>query len=326
MIQTTQPNLRLIWDEDSHPSRQRLHDFIFGHMAEHSLKNAAKRTFEKYEQMLAHWGKLTADRWIDDLTQADVDDFAAKLPTASCIRGKFSAPVTIGGETRNSILRTLRAVLNAGIKARKITTLITIEIPTLDVFPSDCLTADQLRATVAQAVQRPGVIVPGMPWGPWWKVAYALAFYAGCRRGEMLRVQWENLVTRRRGNERWFYIPSTITKTKRSRQVICHPLLVEALDAMPGPHTGVILPRPSEDMSFVTTWHKKFQARAGLDPHEICHWHSLRGSMGEEMALLGLQQSAAAAQQALGHSTSETTRRHYVDVNNVLIPFLPKLW
>lgn len=143
----------------------------------------------------------------------------------------------------------------------------------------------------------------GVPAALWWRVLLAWLWGTGARIGETLQLRWD-WIDLDRGVA---HIPAESRKGQTSDKVFSLPAwLVDELRKIKDPARLLVFPFPRTKSSMYHRWRKLIQW-AGL-PNERRKNHKMRVSHATWIEALG-----GDAQRALGHSSRETTERHYID-------------
>ena len=156
---------------------------------------------------------------------------------------------------------------------------------------------------------------------PHLKPFFLLLMKTGCRRGNLESMEWgeADFVTR------WWTIPADKSKSGKVMKVRLHPdavAILKALKAAPGAHPQWVFESPVvPDAHLGDTWlqFRRIAKAAGFDlegPGKVTP-HDLRRSFGSDLMAAGVP--LAVVSKALGHSSLQTTLRHYVVAGDALV-------
>jgi integrase len=137
---------------------------------------------------------------------------------------------------------------------------------------------------------------------PYLKAIILLALDAGLRRGEILKLRWEDIDF----GKNLIHIVATHTKTERARMV---PLTDRAKTELLRVHNYSVGDRPFPMSEFKTSW-QTAKRIAGIDD---LHFHDLRRTALTRWQSLGLP--LAVAGKLAGHTNLQTTMKHYTSTD-----------
>lgn len=270
------------------------------------------RTVEAYLNALHHWEGMTEDP-LDPVTfPADPDIHSitnlhlAKFKTAF-LREHSAA-------TFNKIRAHLLAVLNRLGPVQKHNPE-GLGILSDFVFTSRAREQDRQPRMASDAeltaiYQAAGQATwPKFPQGAaaWWQALLVFLFNTGLRRNDFLRLRMQDLDL----DHHCFQFRAE--KTGKLRTLPLHPAAVEHLRNI-WSERDLVFPKPRGNRSLYQHWHK-LQTAAGLPLERHLTFHQLRSTCGSRL----FQQSPGAAQEMLGHSSIETTRRSYATTSEQLV-------
>ncbi len=294
-------------------------------------QDASNATKLLYKEALGWWETITGDPPLAQIDEWTWSQFVSGLREVRYKRGLFSQLRSLSASTQTKHQKAIRAILSRAEK-RKL------------VEPFDCVirsveTDVKASFSVGQAKQ----LAAWLRLGPqriqnqhrenlgashsWWLAFIACGFYTGLRSGELLALTWSMLQTRDDGP--WLIVPAeAVAKTGKPYVKALHVCLAEALEAI-GPRLAhePIFPW-FRDYRQLVLMHEKLQVMAGIAPEKILSPHAWRRTFATQIALTGLAQSQALAQQGLAHASPETTKGHYLAsiVEATAIRMLPRLW
>jgi integrase len=140
----------------------------------------------------------------------------------------------------------------------------------------------------------------------WWRAAVVFLFNTGLRRNDFLNLKTADVDL---GNH---CLKFTAEKTGKARVVPLHQTVVDHFRAI-WTDREYVFPKPTGNKSLYLHWHK-IQTAAGLPRAEHITFHLLRATCGSNL----FEKSPGAAQEMLGHSSVETTRRFYTNLSKQL--------
>lgn len=140
--------------------------------------------------------------------------------------------------------------------------------------------------------------------------AIPAAFYAGCRREELFRIDWKDIDFEMR------QITIPITKTKRLRRIPINGKLMEILLAVPEKERfGPVAPSPQREAGFSSRGHsliellrRKAKKEGEPLPEKKIGWNVFRHTFGSHLAQEGVTLDKITAWMG---NTPEVCRRHY---------------
>jgi site-specific recombinase XerC len=179
--------------------------------AEEAMRARAKsckpRTLATYKSDLKHINRAFGSVRINEIYQADVEEWAADLDLA---------PRTIG-----NVLDTFTTILNDAIRKDLLTRnpAAFVPRPAVDPAPPGILTPHQAACLLVQAMnERPSLVR-----------AIAIALFAGLRRAELCRIDHTSLLL----DESLIDVPARAAKTRQRRLVAISGNLAEWVKATP---------------------------------------------------------------------------------------------
>jgi len=227
-------------------------------------------------------------------------------------RRKVQLDAPASPATVNKDLRTLKAILNHAVKRGYMRDNPVMEVRFLrepeKVF----------RVLSRDEINRLLLACPGLTW----RAICFMALTTGVRKGEWQNLQWEDVdleagiaTIRNHADHR--------TKTARVRRVALVPALVAMLRQLKGAETTGYVFRNESGGRLRYNIHKKL-ARIVKDagiPH--CTMHDFRETCASHMAMAGV--SEAIVGKCLGHSNTQTTRKHYEGILPEALAAAPRL-
>jgi integrase len=161
---------------------------------------------------------------------------------------------------------------------------------------SDCYQA-------AVAMEKPHL--PGVKAPAWWKALLVVAWNTGLRRGTLFSMRWDDV----NWKDHQLVLPGARMKSRRP--MIVH-LNGPALEALRSIRTDRELIFPWSRAHIGRYFHElfhKLQDAAGIPVKDHFGLHNIRKTVATTL----WDTNPGAAQFALGHATSDVTRKHYVD-------------
>jgi integrase len=162
---------------------------------------------------------------------------------------------------------------------------------------------DSLGKCYAAANEMELPSVAGIQTGDWWRALLVVAYNTGLRHASLFALRWEHV--------EWencrATIPASCMKSRRPQVIHFNRVTLKHLQRIRRV-SGPVFPFPQARRRFWQLLHL-LQKRAGIPEAEWFGLHGLRRTL----ATLLWEESPGAAQFALGHTTSDVTRQHYVD-------------
>lgn len=291
--------------------------------------DASPATKLLYKEAIGWWETITGDPPLSQTDEWTWSLFVRGLREGTYKRGTFAQSRSLSATTQAKHQKSIRAILARAEKKGLVAPFdLVIRKVQTDVKASFSLAqarqiAAWLRLGPTHTRKQPNL---GTSYS-WWLAFVCCGFYTGLRSGELLNLTWSMLQTRDDGP--WLCVPeSAVSKTGKPYLKALHTCLAESLEAI-GPR------QPHEpifpwyrDYRQLVLLHEKLQVMAGLAPDQVLSPHAWRRTFATQIALTGLAQSQALAQQGLSHSSAETTKGHYLHaiVEATAIRMLPRLW
>jgi hypothetical protein len=306
---------------------------------------SSDETISLYRDSINWWVKLTGDPPLNEIDDVVLyDRFAAGLREAKYRRGRVGALIPLSQSTCVKHMKHVRAVYfrtgpkradpkrpSSGILAE--TEHLVIQQAT-DTSVKPPITAAQAplifaacdgMACYGTGSERLGVRRgDGGPAGPdRWRSLVATFYYSGFRFETVQGLRWRMLEVID-GRPYW-KAPPEICKGKRKGVVkYIHPHAYQLLQALPrsGDDELVYPFLSAHSHTHLLDRHEALQKMAGLAETNDFHGYK-RGFVDQQFAL-GLTPALRNAQLAAAHEDSETTRKHYVEIEPKMIDlFVP---
>jgi integrase len=149
--------------------------------------------------------------------------------------------------------------------------------------------------------------------GPHLRALMIAALSTGCRLGELLTLQWQQIRRDEQGNPRWIVLDADRTKTNRSRSIPVGPRLRAELEMRRtdpvgkefGPEHFVFGNEVGEQIASIKTAWRATCRRAGI---RGLHFHDLRREFGSRLLESGADPHDV--REFLGHANITTTSRY----------------
>lgn len=153
-----------------------------------------------------------------------------------------------------------------------------------------------------------------IPPGDWWRAALVYLYNVGQRTGDWLSLRTDQ-VDLKQGTVRFQAEKTSGSKGSKTKPL--HPVVVAHLELIWG-ERELVFPAPKTKTARMDAW-KLIQRWAGVRPAPetgLQHYRikDLRSTCGTELFAV----SPGAAQEMLGHSSLETTRRYYANLSRHL--------
>lgn len=149
-----------------------------------------------------------------------------------------------------------------------------------------------------------------------WRLAFALAAYAGLRRGEIERLQWADVDLERR------LIRISKTKTDVPRVVGIHRDLLALLQD--GKHIGSVIPKAGWSKSAVIVRNALKRAEVNVGDAQAC-FHSLRGTWATQLIECGADPFLVRLM-GWGPPKGDVMAQHYARPTRALVEAVDRLW
>jgi integrase len=151
-------------------------------------------------------------------------------------------------------------------------------------------------------------IAPGVKAPAWWRALLVTAYNTGIRRGALFKlrmtdIQWDDCA---------LVVRAATAKTGIGQRIPLNKTVLGHLSAI-RTNRELVFPLSFGSRHFDTVFHR-LQKAAGIPRDEHFGLHDLRRTA----ATLMWEESPAAAQLMLGHTTSRTTRQFYVNNRSIL--------
>ncbi len=151
-----------------------------------------------------------------------------------------------------------------------------------------------------------GPLSHGLHPGDWWRAFIVFEFNIGLRRGDVLSLAWEQI------DLAAGVFDATIEKSDKVSKKPLHPVVIAHLQTIQGPWE-LVFPAPKVKADFRKAF-ETIQQWAGVR-QPFYKPHDLRRSCGTAF----FEISPGAAQQMLDHSSVETTRKAYANLDRTMV-------
>lgn len=268
--------------------------------------SAKPRATESQHETLAYWEMHTPDPPLRDIdgNNALLFEFRESLLSKPGLKG-----VRLVATTANKHLRQLNAILNRfgpkGPGPRRQSLGWIREVPWVEPSPEDgrdvrTASVEELSAIylACEAATWPRA---GFPPPDWWRALLVLLYNVGPRRGDFLAmprsaVDWKKC--------------TILVRQEKKRKPSPKPMndvVAVHLRRIWEPERELLLPGVGSRKWLYEIW-KRIQRKAGI-VQPYC-FHEIRKTCGTAL----FEISPGAAQEMLGHSSVETTRKHYANL------------
>ncbi|QDT95522.1 tyrosine-type recombinase/integrase [Gimesia aquarii] len=260
------------------------------------------RTLECYENMLGHWEALTDDPEVFDIENKTLQTF----------RNAFMEDHT--PPTFNKLRRHILAIMNRlgppGPRNREglgiLKEFVWIK-PLKENEKIPRVANDQQLNAIYEACAV--ATWPNFEFGSaaWWRAVVVFLYNTGLRRNDFLDLTIKE-VDLDKG-----MITFDAEKTGKQRRLPLHQSVIDHFQLI-WSDRELVFPKPKGFKQLYGQFYK-IQMAARIDGEDHFTFHQLRSTCGTNLFV----RSPAAAQEMLGHSSVETTRRSYANVSNHLI-------
>ena len=271
------------------------------------LFDAQSNTVYHYELILRHWTIITGDpllKEITDETLALFRDFLLKEPGMA--KGSRKSVNTVRTQMRN-IQTLLDKCGPAGPRNRDGRGIIDrvpwAQPPRKELKIPKTVDLDTLGKCYAAADKMQLPAIPGVKPADWWRALLVVCYNTGLRARTLFSLQWDHIDWKNRKA----VIPAGCLKSRRPQIVYLNPIVIQHLLAIRR-ESVCVFEFSHARRRFWQLLHL-LQKRAGVDQSDWFGLHALRRTL----ASILWEHSPSAAQFALGHTTSDITRQHYVD-------------
>lgn len=291
-----------------------LSEFHGSYFEKVALIDASQGTIVSYGESVGHWHDLTGDPPLKSIDEWAVGEFLEGLKQ---LPGRKPGTL-MSAYTRRKHARQVSTVLEragpkgSDKKSRKNCDLIelppVIDLPRVDHDPpAAAFTLEELAALYQAAGGQTRPQIAGVEPGDWWRAVITVAFFAGLRRGELLRCRYEHLKPAADATAELFVPGSGCGRSRRGKRLLLVPAAAGWIEKIRTPR-ALIFPWP-HDLRYLDTHYRRLVERAGVAWFEGKAWHRFRQSHATELC----QISAVAATVSLGHGNAATTLEHYIN-------------
>lgn len=286
-------------NEGKQPHDFTLRESFEEHYFETSMK---KRTLEAYENMLSHWETLTDNPSVCQISNTTLHKF------------KNAFLEGYSPSTFNKLRRHILAIMNRlgpPIKGNP------EGLQILDGFvyvrkakeneKLPRVATDEELNSIYKASSE--ATWPQFEFGApaWWRAVIVFLYNTGLRRNDFLSLETKE-VKLSSG-----CIEFDAEKTGKDRRLPLHPSVIEHFQAI-WSDRKLVFPKPHGLKQLYQQWYS-IQAAAEISEENYLTFHQLRSTCGSNL----FERSPGAAQEMLGHSSIETTRRSYANMSNNLV-------
>ena len=290
------------------PPREGLTLFTFyeSHYRPTRLEDASKETLRAFRNVLNVWRVLTGDPPLKEITHSTLTHFRDCLTKR---RGQKRG-TKLSSQSIRRYFTCIECLLNkagpAGYRNRDAANLIAnppwIKKPKPEAKPVRVVTSEEMNAVYRTAATMNRPRLPGFEPAAWWRALLVVARNTGLRRRTIFQMRIDQ-VDWDKGK---LDLPPELLKAGRAFTLHLTTTALEHLRGIRGVRE-LVFPWPHSETCFYKTFHR-LQTAAGIPRKEHFGLHDIRKTLGTVL----WEDSPAAAQYALGHSSPEVTRRHYV--------------
>lgn len=285
------------------------------------LNDATEDTKEAYRIAVGHWRLLTGDPPVKAITNETVARFRNAL---SKMRGR-SPIMRMSPNSVRSYMRFLQVLLDKlGPPGRgnrdglDILERVPWAKPPREVVRIPrTITLEQFSACITASLSMDEPQLSGVKAPAWWRALFVVAWNTGERIGTLLSMRMAEIDW---AGKR-IVLPADRMKSRRPKIVYLNAAALNALRSI-RTDRKLIFPWPSND--YRSTFYKrlhKLQDVAGIPREDQFGFHPIR----KTVATMLWEINPGAAQCALGHTTNDVTKKHYVDGGGMVARALDQL-
>jgi len=259
------------------------------------------RTIEAYEGTLSHWEELTDDPHIIEIDNVTLHMFRNAYL-------EYNKPATFNKERRHIL-----AIMNKlGPKGRNNKKGLAILDDFIYIDPEKeteklarVATDEELNA-IYDACKYANW--PSFEFGApsWWRAVIVFLYNTGLRRNDFLNLETREVKLQKS------VIEFDAEKTGKHRRLPLHHSVIEHFEAI-WSEREFVFPKPAGLKTIYRQWYA-IQNAAEIPEDRHLTFHQLRSTCGSNL----FERSPGAAQEMLGHSSVETTRKSYANLTNHL--------
>jgi integrase len=167
---------------------------------------------------------------------------------------------------------------------------------------------DHLRDCLLAAIAMDWPRIPGVKPPAWWRALLIIAWNTGLRRGSLFTMRWSDV----EWEKHRLVLPAARMKSRRPMIVHLNEHAMKALRSIRTERTFIFPMTPDESPCSYRRYHEqihKLEDAAGIKFKEHFGLKITRNTVATTL----WETSPGAAQFALGHTSSDVTRKHYVD-------------
>lgn len=283
-----------------------LSDFFKKYYKPTCLATAAPANLVCYEETLTWWIAITGDPPIDKISSQTIANFYACLGKR---RGKKQGSVASPNSVRRHA-RSIQAVIDrlgpAMPRCRDAAGILTglppyAKPPRPVVRLPKRVSDHDIDATYEAAERAPVPCIGKIRPADWWRALIVFMYNTALRLGSVLSLRTTDVLWK----ENILRMPPG--KTRIEQELFLNSTVMAHLNRIKGPRE--LLFEWPHDRTHLRTVFYRMQTSAMVPDERRFTFHALRRTAATVLA----KQSPAAAQLALGHSSGETTSRHYLD-------------
>lgn len=284
------------------------------------LGDAREKTKLAYNTSVQHWRLLAGDPPVKEITTATISRFRDCLLK---MRGKMRH-LPMSPNSVRSYMRHLQTLLDklgppgqGNRDALDILTRVPWAKPPhgVDRIPKTITLqqiSDCIMASVAMEVPR----IPGVKAPAWWRALLTVVWNTGLRIGTLLSMHMDEIDWQ----QNRLVLAAARMKSRRPMIVHLNSWAMAALRSIRTDRELVFPWNPKDRRSLYRHFHT-LQDAAGIPKNDQFGFHTIR----KTVATMLYEVNPGAAQFALGHTTNDVTRRHYVDGGGLVARALDQL-
>lgn len=259
------------------------------------------RTIEAYENMLRHWEDLTDDPTFDEMDNITLHGFKAGYL-------EYNSPASFNKERRHfmAIINRMGPAMRKNPDGMGIIDRFIYIKPIREPRKIPRVATDMQVDAIYKACDI--ATWPRFQFGApeWWRALVVFLCNTGLRRNDFLKLRTSDVNLEDR------YVLFDAEKTGKDQMLPLHSVVVKHFKRIWSDRDKVF-PKSIGYDHLYRQWYK-IQSAAGIKPDDHLTFHQMRSTCGTNL----FKRSPGAAQEMLGHSSIETTRRSYASLTDHL--------
>lgn len=260
------------------------------------------RTVESYENTFRHWENLTDDPSFDEIDNITLHGFKAAYL-------EYNSPATFNKERRHlmAIINRMSPAVRGNPDGLGIIDRIIYIKPAKESKKIPRVATDEQLNAIYEACDL--ATWPTFAFGAvnWWRAVLVFLYNTGLRRNDFLELEVGEVSLSLN------LIMFDAEKTGKDQKLPLHQSVVDHFGKI-WSNRKHVFPKPKGYKQLYRQWYA-IQTAAGIPEDEHLTFHQLRSTCGSNL----FEKSPGAAQEMLGHSSIETTRRSYANLSRNLI-------